>query len=256
MSDWQVRTICARTSPSRFILTFHPSPSSTLRTRTKGLLDSQFAVGPTISTRYARTPTAHGPAFWSYQSGSYEKRPNWVLPLRAGFKQENYLGMNASDYGGGTPIVDVWRKDVGLAVGHIEPGPRLISLPVSMPEARHARVAVRSDPGAHAGTRRELSYSSHLCLRASRGLLSNAHRIPPPHGAAGISNGFGARQRFWPDLVRLGLWPVGATQAGLRHASNRQEDGLRVGHLGRWLAEQLRRLGSSTPRNSPMATPT
>src|SRR5208283_2420746 len=87
---------------------------------------------------------ALGPAFWSYQSGSYEKRPNWVLPLRAGFRQENYLGMNASDYGGGTPIVDVWRKDAGLAVGHVEPGPRLISLPVAMPDASHARVAVRS----------------------------------------------------------------------------------------------------------------
>ena len=89
-------------------------------------------------------PTARGPAFWSYQSGSYEKRPDWVLPLRAGFHQENYLGMNASDYGGGTPIVDVWRKDIGLAVGDIEPGPRLISLPVSMPDPRHARVAVHS----------------------------------------------------------------------------------------------------------------
>jgi len=96
---------------------------------------------------------AQGPAFWSYQSGSYEKRPNWVLPLRPGFRQENYLGMNASDYGGGSPIVDVWRKDVGLAVGDVEPGPRLISLPVSMPDAHHARIAVSSnkqrtlDPG-------------------------------------------------------------------------------------------------------------
>jgi alpha-galactosidase len=89
--------------------------------------------------------TAQGPAFWSYQSGSYEKRPNWVLPLRPGFRQENYLGMNASDYGGGTPIIDVWRKDVGLAVGDVEPGPRLISLPVSMPDARHARIAVSSN---------------------------------------------------------------------------------------------------------------
>jgi alpha-galactosidase len=99
------------------------------------------------------TPTTTGPAFWSYQSGSYEKRPNWVLPLRAGFKQENFLGMNASDYGGGTPIIDVWRKDFGLAIGHVEPGPRLISLPISMPDARHVRVAIRShrkqtlDPG-------------------------------------------------------------------------------------------------------------
>src|SRR5580704_7117487 len=89
-------------------------------------------------------PAASVPTFWSYQSGSYEKRPNWVLPLRSGFSQQNYLGMNSSDYGGGTPIVDVWRKDVGLAVGEVEPGPRLISLPVSMPDARHARVAVHS----------------------------------------------------------------------------------------------------------------
>jgi alpha-galactosidase len=82
-------------------------------------------------------------AFWSFQSGSYERRPNWVLPLHTGFSQQNYLGMNASDYGGGTPIVDVWRKDVGIAVGHLEPGPRLISLPVSMPNPRQARVAVQ-----------------------------------------------------------------------------------------------------------------
>jgi len=94
--------------------------------------------------RLVSLPAKHGPAFWSYQSGSYEKRPNWVLPLHAGFRQENYLGMNASDYGGGTPVIDVWRKDAGLAVGHIEPMPRLISLPVSMPDATHASVAVRS----------------------------------------------------------------------------------------------------------------
>jgi alpha-galactosidase len=82
-------------------------------------------------------------AFWSFQSGSYERRPNWVLPLHTGFAQQNYLGMNASDYGGGTPIVDVWRRDVGIGVGLVEPGPRLISLPVSMPAARQARVSVQ-----------------------------------------------------------------------------------------------------------------
>ena len=83
------------------------------------------------------------PAFWSYQSGSYEKRPNWVVPLHANFQQGNYQGMNASDYGGGTPIVDVWRRDFGIAVGHVEPRPKLVSLPVSMPDAAHATVAVR-----------------------------------------------------------------------------------------------------------------
>jgi alpha-galactosidase len=88
-------------------------------------------------------PGQSQPPFWSYQSGSYEKRPNWVLPLHTSFQQENYQGMNADDYGGGTPIVDVWRRDVGLAVGHVETRPKLVSLPVSMPDATHARIAVR-----------------------------------------------------------------------------------------------------------------
>ncbi|HET7209672.1 MAG TPA: glycoside hydrolase family 36 protein [Terriglobales bacterium] len=90
-------------------------------------------------------PKAGVPAFWSYQSGSYEKRPNWVLPLKVNFSQKNYLGMNASDYGGGTPVVDVWRRDVGVAVGHVELRPKLVSLPVSMPDATHAKVAVESE---------------------------------------------------------------------------------------------------------------
>jgi alpha-galactosidase len=85
------------------------------------------------------------PAFWSYQSGSYEKRPDWVLPLHAGFSQQNFQGMNASDYGGGTPIADVWRRDVGIGVGHLDPRPRLVSLPVSMPDSRHARLAMSFD---------------------------------------------------------------------------------------------------------------
>ena len=80
--------------------------------------------------------------FWSYQSGSYEKRPDWVLPLKAGFKQENFLGMNAPDYGGGTPVVDVWSRDVGLAVGHVELAPKLVSLPVAQPGPDRASVAV------------------------------------------------------------------------------------------------------------------
>jgi len=86
---------------------------------------------------------AKTPAFWSYQGGSYEKRPNWILPLHTGFQQDNYQGMNADDYGGGTPIVDIWRRDVGMAVGHVETRPKLVSLPVSMPDAANAKIAVR-----------------------------------------------------------------------------------------------------------------
>jgi alpha-galactosidase len=122
--------------PSIAIFDVEYSNESASRLTIRGWTNHQYVL--------TSPPPARGPAFWSYQSGSYEKRPDWVLPLRPGFRQDNYLGMNASDYGGGTPVVDVWRKDAGLAVGHVDPGPRLISLPVSMPDARHVRLAVRS----------------------------------------------------------------------------------------------------------------
>lgn len=70
------------------------------------------------------------PSYWTYQGATYEDRRDWVQPVNKGFKQENYMGMNASDYGGGTPIADLWRPDVGIAVGHLEVSPRLVSLPV------------------------------------------------------------------------------------------------------------------------------
>ena len=84
-------------------------------------------------------PAAGGgpaPAFWSYQSAAYESRPDWVLPLSPGFSRKNDLGMNASDYGGGTPLAAVWRRDLGLAVAHLAPHPLLLSMPVAMRDAR------------------------------------------------------------------------------------------------------------------------
>lgn len=86
----------------------------------------------------------NGTAFWSLESGSYEKRPDWAVPLKPGFKQQNYLGMNADDYGGGTPVIDVWRPDVGLAIGHSELKPELVSEPITMPTSDYATVAIES----------------------------------------------------------------------------------------------------------------
>ncbi len=80
--------------------------------------------------------------FWSYQSGSYESRPDWVLPLKVGFAQQNFMGMNSTDYGGGTPVVDVWRRDVGIGIGHVETAPRLVSLPVVMRDQAGAELGI------------------------------------------------------------------------------------------------------------------
>ena len=100
----------------------------------RGFTSHRYAFSPAVDRRE--------PAFWSYQSASYEARPDWVLPLGAGYKRANYLGMNDSDYGGGTPVVDVWRRDVGLAIGHLELVPKLVSLPVERQKRGDARLAL------------------------------------------------------------------------------------------------------------------
>ena len=63
---------------------------------------SDLPVNGWTNQRYAinAPSSAAQPSFWSYQSGSYKNRPDWVLPLSPGSKQENFLGMNATDYGG------------------------------------------------------------------------------------------------------------------------------------------------------------
>jgi alpha-galactosidase len=74
---------------------------------------------------------AHPDGAWSFAGASYPDRRDWVQKVAPGFEQRNFMGMNGSDYGGGTPVAVVWRRDVGLAVGHVETVPRLVSLPVA-----------------------------------------------------------------------------------------------------------------------------
>lgn len=88
-----------------------------------------------VNNAHAIAPDSGDATFWSYQGASYEDRRDWVLPINAGFEQENYFGMNASDYGSGTPVSDIWRRDIGVAVGHLETAPKLVSLPVRYPSS-------------------------------------------------------------------------------------------------------------------------
>ncbi|BDU71575.1 glycoside hydrolase family 36 protein [Mesoterricola silvestris] len=98
-----------------------------------------------IRNAYTLDAAGPAPAWWSYQCGSYASRPNWILPLRPGFRQRNFLGMNAPDYGGGTPVVDVWNRRVGLGVGHLGTAPEAVSLPVAMGRDGRVQVGIRLD---------------------------------------------------------------------------------------------------------------
>ncbi|MDR7117233.1 alpha-galactosidase [Caulobacter sp. BE254] len=89
--------------------------------------------GPLDVERYrigAHTLKSSGAGFWSWSGSTHPDRRDWVQPVKEGFEQANFMGMNASDYGSGTPVADVWRPDAGLAVGHVERTPKLVSLPI------------------------------------------------------------------------------------------------------------------------------
>ena len=77
----------------------------------------------------AHTVSGNEGGFWTFSGATHTDRRDWVQPLKDSFDQRNTLAMDSSDYGGGTPVANVWRRDVGLAGGHVETLPRLLGLP-------------------------------------------------------------------------------------------------------------------------------
>ncbi len=111
----------------------------------QGCKIAHWAVG---AHTLPRAKNGHGsePAFWSFSGASHEDRRDWVQPVHASFKQRNFMGMNASDYGGGTPVIDVWRRDIGLGIGHLETRPHLVAMPIEATSAG-ARLAIEAEHG-------------------------------------------------------------------------------------------------------------
>jgi len=138
-----------------------------VRYRNEGKEPIQVAGYSSHRYEFGPGPFRGEPAFWSYQSASYESRPDWVLPLGPGYDRANYLGMNDSDYGGGTPVLDVWRRDVGLAIGHVELVPKLVSLPVERLASGRAGLA--------------LTASRHVTLAAGE-ILETVRSFVSVHG--------------------------------------------------------------------------
>ena len=97
--------------------------------------------------------------------------------------------MNATDYGGGTPVADVWRRDIGIAVGHLERAPKLVSLPVTMPDATHATSGahLRSGHGP-ASQEKHSTHSDSFVAVHQRRLLSELPGLQRRDAAARASS--------------------------------------------------------------------
>jgi alpha-galactosidase len=94
----------------------------------KGTRDLE--VNKWVNQAYNISGKGDSPVFWSFQGSSTGARKDWILPVDSSFSQENFMGMNNTDYGGGIPVIDLWRKDAGIAIGHTDLMPRMVSLPV------------------------------------------------------------------------------------------------------------------------------
>ena len=84
------------------------------------------------------------PEVWTFQPTSSGERKDWAFPVKDGFSQRNYLGMNDPDYGGGIPMVCLWSPDKNISVGLVEPVLRLASMPVSRKGGR-TQACIRQD---------------------------------------------------------------------------------------------------------------
>ena len=72
--------------------------------------------------------------FWSFHGIS---KYNWIEKITSDFSRENYTGTSeivetgsAKTTGQGIPLIDLWKKKMGMAVALIEPQPRVLSFPV------------------------------------------------------------------------------------------------------------------------------
>jgi len=83
-----------------------------------------------VNNEYNVIPSNDTTKFWSFQGSSHADRRDWIQKIKPGFYEKNFMGMNASDYGGGIPVIDLWRKDAGIAIGNTETVAKLVSLPI------------------------------------------------------------------------------------------------------------------------------
>ncbi len=93
-------------------------------------LAEDFPVDGWVNHNYRIRQSEKDSIFWSFQGSSSGERADWILPVGHGFQKQNYMGMNNSDYGGGIPVLDIWRSDAGIAIGHLSLTPELVSFPV------------------------------------------------------------------------------------------------------------------------------
>lgn len=130
-------------------------------------IDSVFTQRLLLKSRKGRT--AGQPAdFASFQGGINEwGRDYELIWLMPGFQQSNFQGIHRTRgpkgaepeefIGGGMPFIDVWNKEMGVAIMHIAKQPMWLSLPVSVRQDGATEVSIVEKPDEKLGVQEWLN---------------------------------------------------------------------------------------------------
>lgn len=84
--------------------------------------------------------------FWSYQGASVAWGADYIIQIKDGFRQKNWMGVQPRQKtGGGVPFVDLWNKKTGLAIAHIETKPQMVSFPVAITTDKKVEMYIQKD---------------------------------------------------------------------------------------------------------------
>lgn len=163
--------------------------------------------------------------FWSFQPQSTPDRADWIQPISENHYQKNFQGMNAQDYGGGIPVLDIWNKNQGVAVSSLSLQPEFINFPVqALPEV--IQYGIEDSIGFVLKPDEEISlfpfaiilhkgdffnalrvYSDLIQLEGVKFKKSSQNSLEPEWCAWGYERNFNKDQilKSLDDVVRLGL---------------------------------------------------
>ncbi|WP_025741573.1 glycoside hydrolase family 36 protein [Aquimarina pacifica] len=120
----------------KMIITAYDVYSDLLTTKViyKNVSDEDVYITKWTNNQYSILSQEDSPLFWAFQGSSSQSRSDWIRPLEPGYYQKNFMGMNATDYGGGVPVTSIWRSDVNIATGHLALVPKEVNLPTEIPK--------------------------------------------------------------------------------------------------------------------------
>jgi alpha-galactosidase len=86
-------------------------------------------------------------SMWSFHGASFDWGKDEIAEVTKGLSRPNVMGaISSSGAGGGVPVVAFWTRTVGVAVGHAEPRPLVLSIPARVSEDGRVEIGLALNP--------------------------------------------------------------------------------------------------------------